>query len=614
MLEKFLFLLEEFSAANTAEIGTNAKMISKLRSAGVVVPKSLVIPKNTLKVIAHANNISVKVFKIIQETDFQSAVSKSKSASKLNHLIKRQSIPKELAKSLLKTYHQYLKSSYITVSNSDQIGRQDIILSSIKGDTNFTDVVLEVWASCVDRIFRNLNSKTDRTHDLIFPTQILVKQEIEADSSGIAVTFDIRDGSKNRVTIKSCYGIYDNKLSQDLDVFIVDIRTHNVVKKVVVEQKDQLKRSNEKLKTTHTKKKQQGTQSLSDKQVEELTKIVVKIKRLSLDNYEIYWGLKNGKLYIDDIHTATIQHLESKKEKHNTNIKLFTSVRDLKAVNLHKEDIDGIAILNTGQLLTITGEHPVHVSKSRQKGHLVSAISRTITKYLKSSSNLNLLYRSQNLTSLELQKLKYSTNYEVEEPNPDLGFRGASRIIGQPKLFELELKIIKEIIKSNKATISLVIPFVRSPGEATQIIRIIEKSGLTHNPNFEIWFELSTPENILNISSYPLKQISGLVFNTKDIHSLLHGIDPKNTDIYSRYQKNTSLLKTLLKSLITVVNSNTSTHSIHRKTKVMVDLTDFDKDLLSEFLQTEIAGIIVNPEVTALTKECIINTESVFLT
>ena len=42
-------------------------------------------------------------------------------------------------------------------------------------------------------------------------------------------------------------------------------------------------------------------------------------------------------------------------------------------------------------------------------------------------------------TSNELSKLKHSSNYETKETNPNMGLRGASRILGQRQIFNIEL-------------------------------------------------------------------------------------------------------------------------------------------------------------------------------
>jgi len=105
MPQTFLYLPKDFAGLPSHEVGSYAKEISNLSISGVPLTKSVVIPLNTLKIIAQANNLQAKVYKLIQETDYSSSISKQKTANTIKQLIKKQSIPKELAVKFIDTYH-----------------------------------------------------------------------------------------------------------------------------------------------------------------------------------------------------------------------------------------------------------------------------------------------------------------------------------------------------------------------------------------------------------------------------------------------------------------------------------------------------------------------------
>ena len=76
--------------------------------------------------------------------------------------------------------------------------------------------------------------------------------------------------------------------------------------------------------------------------------------------------------------------------------------------------------------------------------------------------------------------------YEPEEENPMLGFRGASRYISDSfrDCFELECRAMKKVRDVMGLTnVELMVPFVRTLGEASQVVDLLAKYGLKRGEN-----------------------------------------------------------------------------------------------------------------------------------
>lgn len=594
MSQTFLYLPTEYAKVPSNELGSFVKQLSILQNIpGISLPKSIVIPTNTLKIIAQANNLQAKIYKLIQEIDYSSSISKENAFKKVEHLITKQSIPKKLADTLLKTYHDYFKKSFVVVKNAGQLPFTDIELAHIHQDTNFVEAILEVWAKMSVEKLKKLMLGINNIHDILFPCPILIQEQLEPKTSGIAYSFNAQDGSKNSISILSTWGIYDPQL-QDLDRYLVDSRTFNITSSFTTAKQTQLRRVLGKLKLEDVLVKYQTSSTITTEQLQNLAQLVSAIKKKYLSAIEVLWGIQNDTIFIESVSESDI-HLPILSLQAKTLFNLYTITKPTSSINKESSDIAGVVIYDSGKLLASSATHPSEVVKTKQKKYLIEAISRTILKY-SDKSDKPVLYRANNFTSTQFNQLQFASLYEMPEANPFLGFRGGLRFTSQQEAFKLELDAILHALSKTKKQITLILPFIRSSGELSQLITIIKKQGLLEFSNFALWLELSTPENVLNLSEYPLNKIQGLVFNLQNMHALITGIDPNNPDVASHYKMNQIVLKKLVEHAI-----NNS-----KKTKLVVDLTSYDKELLETLCDLEVDGFIINEEVTQLAKKCII--------
>lgn len=591
----FIYLPDSFAKVSTYEVGTYAKELANLEGLDIPLPKSIIIPHNTLKIIAQANNVQAKVYKLVQNTDYSNSRSKEQAKKQLRKAIQEQSIPKELASELLSIYHKYFKESFVLVKNSERLPFSDITIANTHSDTNFVEAILNVWSEISATKMEKLMLGTNYIHDILFPSPILVQQQFEPTTSGIAYSFDTTDGNKSRVTILSAWGVFQ-KNQQESDRYAVDVRTKNCIKKQTQTKLTQYRRVLGKIRTDDVLVKYQNQETITLEQLKRITELVSQIKRRYLSQVEVAWAIENKHIYIESVQEVDIQLPEKNKK---TIQKIYVTINTAQSTTMIPKDSDGIAVLDSGKLVFAAATHPSEVVKTTQKKYLIEAIARTLIKCI-NQTNKPLLYRANNYTSHEFAQLQFASLYEVSELNPALGFRGGLRLLSQPETFKIELESLKKTLDATQQKITLILPFIRSPEEAIRIIQVVQKYGLTEYSRFSVWLELATPENILNLSQYPLKSIQGMLFNTKNIHSLMTGVDSANTDIASLYSPNVLLLKKMIESCVT---NKVAQHSF------FVDLTEFNKELLEQVINLDIDGFIVNQQVTEIAKTCIINTQ-----
>src|SRR3954464_208242 len=96
------------------------------------------------------------------------------------------------------------------------------------------------------------------------------------------------------------------------------------------------------------------------------------------------------------------------------------------------------------------------------------------------------IVRLSDFKSNEYRKLLGGEQYEPDEENPMLGFRGASRYVAASfrECFELECAAMREVREVLGLTnVELMVPFVRTIGEAKQVLTLMEQNGLKRGQN-----------------------------------------------------------------------------------------------------------------------------------
>ncbi|WP_455229450.1 phosphoenolpyruvate synthase, partial [Kingella denitrificans] len=96
------------------------------------------------------------------------------------------------------------------------------------------------------------------------------------------------------------------------------------------------------------------------------------------------------------------------------------------------------------------------------------------------------IVRMSDFKSNEYAGLVGGNLYEPHEENPMLGFRGAARYVSDDfkDAFALECKALKYVRDTMGLTnVEIMIPFVRTLGEAEQVIRILKENGLERGKN-----------------------------------------------------------------------------------------------------------------------------------
>ncbi|WP_422444976.1 MULTISPECIES: phosphoenolpyruvate synthase [unclassified Endozoicomonas] len=163
------------------------------------------------------------------------------------------------------------------------------------------------------------------------------------------------------------------------------------------------------------------------------------------------------------------------------------------------------------------------------------------------------IVRLSDFKSNEYANLIGGKIYEPHEENPMLGFRGASRYISESfrDCFELECRAMKRVREEFGLTnVELMVPFVRTPDEARQVINIMSDFGLRRGEHgLKIIMMCELPSNALLADEF-LEYFDGFSIGSNDMTQLALGLDRDSGLIAHLFDERNAAVKQLLSMAI----------------------------------------------------------------
>ena len=138
------------------------------------------------------------------------------------------------------------------------------------------------------------------------------------------------------------------------------------------------------------------------------------------------------------------------------------------------------------------------------------------------------IVRMSDFKSNEYANLVGGRQFEPREENPMIGYRGASRYISAEfrDCFELECQAMKRVRdEMGFSNIELMIPFVRTLGEAQAVVDILRENGLERGKNgLRLIMMCELPSNAILAAQF-LEYFDGFSIGSNDMTQLTLGLD-----------------------------------------------------------------------------------------
>ncbi|BDM24062.1 MULTISPECIES: phosphoenolpyruvate synthase [unclassified Pseudomonas] len=167
------------------------------------------------------------------------------------------------------------------------------------------------------------------------------------------------------------------------------------------------------------------------------------------------------------------------------------------------------------------------------------------------------IVRLSDFKSNEYANLIGGKLYEPEEENPMLGFRGASRYISESfrDCFELECRALKRVRNEMGLTnVEIMVPFVRTLGEASQVVDLLAENGLARGDNgLRVIMMCELPSNAILAEEF-LEYFDGFSIGSNDLTQLTLGLDRDSGIIAHLFDERNPAVKKLLANAIQACN------------------------------------------------------------
>ena len=167
------------------------------------------------------------------------------------------------------------------------------------------------------------------------------------------------------------------------------------------------------------------------------------------------------------------------------------------------------------------------------------------------------IVRLSDFKSNEYANLIGGKLYEPEEENPMLGFRGASRYISESfrDCFELECRALKKVRNEMGLTnVEIMVPFVRTLGEAKQVVDLLAENGLARGQDgLKVIMMCELPSNAILAEEF-LEYFDGFSIGSNDLTQLTLGLDRDSGIVAHLFDERNPAVKKLLSNAIAACN------------------------------------------------------------
>ena len=159
------------------------------------------------------------------------------------------------------------------------------------------------------------------------------------------------------------------------------------------------------------------------------------------------------------------------------------------------------------------------------------------------------IVRLSDFKSNEYRNLIGGPRYEPTEENPMLGFRGASRYIAHSfrECFKLECEAMKFVRDMMGLTnVELMVPFVRTLGEADAVLAIMKDFGLERGKNgLKIVMMCEIPSNAILADEF-LERFDGFSIGSNDMTQLTLALDRDSGLVMDAFDERDAAVKRML--------------------------------------------------------------------
>ncbi|MDD2410674.1 MAG: phosphoenolpyruvate synthase [Candidatus Methanomethylophilaceae archaeon] len=269
---------------------------------------------------------------------------------------------------------------------------------------------------------------------------------------------------------------------------------------------------------------------------------------------------------------------------------------------------DGVGLMRSEFLFTnYIGEHPMYVIADGRSDELIEKLAEGIAKVARAFYPRPVVLRTSDFKTNEYRDMRGGADYEPNEDNPMIGWRGCSRYVSPDyrDAFICELKAIKKVRdEMGLKNLNIMLPFVRTIEEVQDITEMMGEIGLKRGTTLKLYLMAEVPVNIFMAEEF-CQYCDSFSIGSNDLTQLVLGVD-RDSDVLGRmgyFDERNEGVKRAIRQLIEVAHRNGKTVGIcGQGPSVYPEFAEF-------LVECGIDSISLNPDTVVKTKKSIASVE-----
>jgi pyruvate,water dikinase len=225
--------------------------------------------------------------------------------------------------------------------------------------------------------------------------------------------------------------------------------------------------------------------------------------------------------------------------------------------------------------------------------YFVDHLARGLGKIAASQHPEPVIVRMSDFKTNEYADLIGGRQFEPQENNPMLGFRGASRYYSEKYRpgFALECRAIKRVREVlGLENVLVMIPFCRTPEEADKVYEVMAANGLIRGQaGLEVYVMAEIPSNIVLADQFA-ERFDGFSIGSNDLTQLVLGVDRDTSEIVHLFDERNAAVELQIRHLIQAA------HRAGRKVGICGQAPSDYPDFAAFLVQEGIGSISLNPD------------------